>query len=78
MGSQDQHRRPDLHAAIGARLTEQQQTADEAARPDREAYEERLDADAALFGTAGWLALPEARRHQVGAHMARTARKQAA
>ncbi|GHH38198.1 hypothetical protein [Streptomyces candidus] len=78
MGSQDQQRSPNLNSALAAHYTQQQAAADEAARPAREEHQQQLDADAALFGTAGWLTLSEVRRRQVGAHMARTARKGAA
>lgn len=73
VGSQDQHRKPDLFAAIGARLTEQQQEHDEATRPEREAREARLEGDAKLHGTAGWTALSDARRRMAAAHVARQA-----
>lgn len=75
MGSQDQHRRPGLGASIATHYAERQQAADEAARPEREAREQQLEADARLHGTAGWAALSPARRQMVAAHVARQAQE---
>ncbi|WP_158840953.1 hypothetical protein [Saccharothrix deserti] len=59
--------RPSLWQAIQAKGEADQAAADETARPEREAYEAALAADAALYGTAGWEALPTPRRAQVAA-----------
>lgn len=75
MGSQDQHRRPGLLAAIEADQVTKQAAADEAARPEREAREQQLEADAALHGTAGWSALSTHRRQMAAAHVARQAQE---
>ncbi|MFG3189257.1 hypothetical protein [Streptomyces omiyaensis] len=71
MGSQDQHRRPDLRGAVAALLKSQQAAAEEAAAPEREARDKQAAADAALYGTAGWDALTDARRRHAAAHTAR-------
>lgn len=55
--------------AIGANLAEQQQAADEAAAPEREAREQQQKADAALYGTAGWETLSPARRGFAAAYV---------
>lgn len=75
MGSQDQHRRPDLFGAIEAQRKAGQEAAAEAVRPEREARERRLEADARLHGTAGWTALSPARREIVAAYVARQAQE---
>ncbi|MFE1344715.1 hypothetical protein [Streptomyces sp. NPDC058757] len=71
MGSQDQHRRPDLRGAVDAALKVQQAAAEEAAAPEREARDKQAAADAALYGTAGWDALTDTRRRLAAAHVAR-------
>ncbi|MCB5166042.1 hypothetical protein LG634_14500 [Streptomyces bambusae] len=70
MGSQDQHRRPDMFGAIGAVLAEKQAAAEAARAPERQAFEAALDRDAALYGTAGWESLTPARKALVGRHVA--------
>ncbi|MFD6972187.1 hypothetical protein [Streptomyces sp. NPDC059949] len=70
MGSQDQHRRPDLYGAIGGVLAEQQATADAQAAPEREQYAAGLDRDAALYGTPAWDVLPPMRKARVARHVA--------
>lgn len=69
----EQTRRPDLFAAVGQHLTERQQAADEAARPEREAAEKQAAADAKLYGTAGWDALSDRRRQRAAHHTAQQA-----
>lgn len=54
--------RPDLFGAVAGHIATKQATADEKARPEREAREARLKADAALHGTPGWEAIGPARR----------------
>lgn len=75
MGSQDTHRRPSLRDAIEADRQTKQAAADEADRPEREARERQLEADARLHGTAGWAALSSARRAMASAHVARQAQE---
>ncbi|WP_328846085.1 hypothetical protein [Streptomyces sp. NBC_00258] len=75
MGSQDQHRRPGLLAAIDASRIAQETAAAEATRPEREAREQQIEADAALHGTAGWQALSTHRRQMAAAHVARQAQE---
>ncbi|QQM42816.1 hypothetical protein [Streptomyces liliifuscus] len=75
MGSQDTHRPTSLLVAIEADRVAKQAAADEAARPEREAREQQLEADAALHGTAGWQALSPHRRQMVAAHVARQAQE---
>lgn len=76
MGSQ--HRRPDLHGAIGAVIAQRQADAEAAAAPERAEREARLDRDAALYGSAGWEALPAARRAMAARHVAAKAEQEAA
>lgn len=70
MGSQDQHRRPDLAGAIGDIYARRQATADTAAAPARAARDAALDRDAALYGTPAWDTLPAARKVRVGHYVA--------
>ncbi|GBQ01035.1 hypothetical protein SSP531S_24650 [Streptomyces spongiicola] len=73
MGSQDQTNRADLYRGIETHYAARQQARDEAAAPEREARERRMEADAKLHGTAGWSALSDARRRMAAAHIARQA-----
>ncbi|WP_406488996.1 hypothetical protein [Streptomyces phaeochromogenes] len=75
MGSQDTHRRADLLGAVRADQEAKQAAADEANRPEREAHERQLEADAKLHGTAGWSALSPSRRQMVSAWVARQAQE---
>lgn len=72
MGSQDQHRRPDLYGAIGGVLAERQATADAKSAPEREEFTAALDRDAGLYGTAAWDALSPMRKARVARHVATT------
>ncbi|MGW0774552.1 hypothetical protein ACWD01_13075 [Streptomyces sp. NPDC002835] len=74
MGSQDQHRRPDLFGAVSADQAAKQQLAADKAAPERQAREQQLAADAALHGTPAWDALSPARQQLVAAQALRTAR----
>jgi hypothetical protein len=60
-------RSPSLWNAIQDRQEADDAAEQEARRPEHEAYEQALAADAKLYGTAGWDALPPARRMQVSA-----------
>lgn len=62
-----------LHAAVAADQEARQKASDEATRPEREAREKRLTADAALYGTAGWESLSPARRELASAWSAQQA-----
>lgn len=61
--------RPDLFTAINDRVKAQQEATDEAGAPERERREQQVSADAALYGTAGWEGLSDARRARA-AHFA--------
>lgn len=65
--------RPDLYAAIGAKLDEQQQARAEATAPEREAADKQAAADATLHGTAGWDALSDRRRARASQYAAQQA-----
>lgn len=70
----DQTTRPtDLAEAIHAHQNAAQAEADEAQRPEREAIEAQLAADAKLYGTAGWDALSPYRRQRVSTWVAQQA-----
>ncbi|MFK0225895.1 hypothetical protein ACIQUL_09015 [Streptomyces sp. NPDC090303] len=71
MGSQDQHKRPDLFGAVAADIEAKRTVAAEAAAPERQARDEQAAADAALYGTAGWDALGDRRRRLAAAHTVR-------
>ncbi|MEU3413747.1 hypothetical protein ABZ760_21170 [Streptomyces sp. NPDC006658] len=64
MGSQDQTRTADLARAISEHNEAQQRAREEKQRAEREAAERQMKADASLYGTAGWEALSDRRRHQ--------------
>lgn len=66
-------RHTDLATAVHAHQTEAQAAADEAQRPEREQREAQLAADAKLYGTAGWEALSDFRKHQVSTWAAQQA-----
>lgn len=72
MGSQDQHRRPDLLGAIGGLLAEQRAAAEAKEAPEREQYAAGLERDAALYGTPGWDSLSPMRKARVARHVATT------
>lgn len=66
--------RPSMTEAISSSLAQQDSTASQKARTDRETTTREqaaasLTADAALYGTAGWDALPAARQARVAAHV---------
>ncbi|MFI9063240.1 hypothetical protein ACIGQE_15360 [Streptomyces sp. NPDC053429] len=69
MGSQDQHRRPDMGAAIRKHYAGKQAAADAKTAPERDPLEEQARADAALYGTPGWDALTEIRRRRAAKYV---------
>ncbi|MGW2438752.1 hypothetical protein ACWCY1_18720 [Streptomyces goshikiensis] len=75
MGSQDQHRRPELGGAIRDHYASKKAAADEKAAPERERVEKQAKADAALYGTPGWDALTEMRRRRAAQYVTRKAEK---
>ncbi|MEV7833010.1 hypothetical protein AB0P12_20705 [Streptomyces subrutilus] len=75
MGSQDQHRRPDLMGAVRNDLASKQAAADAKAAPEREQAEKQAKADAALYGTPAWDALSAVRKHRAAQHVTRKGEK---
>jgi hypothetical protein len=69
----DETTRPGLWKAIEDKNAADDAAAEEARQPERKAFEQSLAADAKLYGTAGWDALPSPRRQQVAAWVARQA-----
>lgn len=71
----DETTRPGLWNAIKDKNDANNAAADEARRPEREAFEHALAADAKLYGTAGWDALSASRRSLVSTWAAQQGRK---
>lgn len=66
--------RPNLAGAILAQVTEREAAATAAAAPAHDAFEARIEAEAALYGTAGWDALSPQRRQFIASRVALKAR----
>lgn len=64
--------RPGLAQALRNQAAEHQAAADARSAPARDQRETALKADAALYGTAGWDALPAARQAIVANYVRQT------
>ncbi|KOU48987.1 hypothetical protein ADK55_19155 [Streptomyces sp. WM4235] len=76
MGSQDQHRRPELGGAIRDHYASKKAAADAKAAPEREQQEKQAKADAALYGTPAWDALSDIRKRRAAQYVSRKAEKE--
>lgn len=61
--------RPSLYEALHSRIKDGQAAAEERTAPERDAFTAQLKADAALYGTAAWDRLPDARKARVAEYV---------